>query len=575
MSAKKRLVLLALSACASANLAIAQSQAPIDKDNHSCSIRGYVVNKVTGTPVKHVAIRLRPVAQDAQIFSSATLAALGLGSQPATAYSTSSGADGSFCVENVKEGRYTLSGAKNGFLDTNYGADSPTESGKTVSAGGQEVTLALLPQAVVSGRVTDEDDEPLGGAFVNVLTRVLVGGQLHVVRVRSSQSNDLGEFRIANVPPGVYCVLVEPKPEGGAAASSSRRLLRTFAPGVTRLSEATPFLLQAGEERSGINVRMLLGNTYHVRGSVSGLGPSDRGGVTLSADGEESLFIGAGAGNLKPDGSFDFAGVAPGSYTLKYLQISGEAAKGGKRSVEVTDRDLVDVSLAATQPGIIQGRLHVDNASTNQTQQANLKSVRLALIASDAIVGPRLSASVSEDGSFVVRNIITPGRYVMRIEPMQEAYVKSVRYGQADITGRDIEFGDAAAGDMDITLRFGLAKLTGRIERAQNQQGSGQDLPLMHVVLIPNVPDSLESGILFANSDVSGSFSISQVPPGGYRAYAMESVDFVALHDRAVLKALEGVGAEVDLAEGDEKSVSLRMIPADQLHAIANNARSQ
>jgi hypothetical protein len=575
MSAKKRLVLVVISAGVCAHLAAAQSQAPTEKDNHSCSIRGQVVNKLTGTPVKHVALRLKPMVQDAQSFSTATLASLGLGSQAATVYATSSGGDGSFCLENVKDGRYTLSGTKNGFLETNYGADSPTESGKTVAAGGQEVTLGMLPQAVVSGRVTDEDEEPLGGAFVNVLTRVLVGGQLHVVRVRSAQSNDLGEFRIANVPPGVYCVLVEPKPEGGAAASSSRRLLRTFAPSVTRLSEATPFLLQAGEERSGINVKMLSGSTYHVRGAVSGLGPSDRGGVTLSADGEESLFIGAGAGNLKPDGSFDFAGVAPGSYTLKYVQISGDSAKGGARSVEVSDKDLGDVSLAATQPAIIHGRIHVDNASTNQMQQANLKSVRLTLIASDAIVGPRLAGSVSEDGSFVVRNIITPGRYVVRIDPIQDAYVKSVRYGQTDATGRDIDFSDGAAGEMEITLRYGLAKVTGRIERPQTEQGSFQEMPILHVVLIPKVQDSLESGIMFANSDASGSVSISQVPPGGYRAYAMESVDFVALHDRAVLRALEGVGVEVDLAEGDDKAISLRMIPAEQLHGIASNARSQ
>lgn len=554
-----------------------QSQANVP-DNLKCAIGGHVTNMLTGTPLKKATIRLIPAGRDAEVFASATMSTLGFGSTAASSYSTVSEADGSFCFADAKAGQYTLSGNRPGFLKTNYGARTPTESGQTVivTSGSQEnLALALVPQGVVSGRVIDEDGEPVSGAFVHLLMRVWVSSQFRIARIRGVQSNDLGEFRVAGVSQGTYYVLVEPKAENPATAVSNRRLLRTFAPGVAGLAGATPIVIQAGEERSGVDIQLLSGQTHHVRGRLLGLSAMDRGGLTLSPEGEEQLFIGAGAGNRKADGTFDFPAVAPGNYTLSYVQVTGQDAKGGRRSIEVGDQDVNDVMLAVTKPASIRGHLEIENTPSKNSGAGDFHRLHMALVAVDALVGPTASATVSEDGSFTIQNIITPGRYLVRCDPPTGMYVKSVRYGQTELTGKELELLDGSSGEMDVILRYGPAALTGRIDEPEGTQSATAQLPLAHIVVVPDSSGTSGRGVILGSAGVNGAFSISQVPPGHYRVYAFESVDFAALHEPAVLKALETLSTEIDLKEGDEQSLSLRLIPASEEQRLVRLGRGE
>jgi hypothetical protein len=153
-----------------------QSQRIDPSEDRKCSIGGHVTNILTGAPVKRTTVRLNPAGSEADIFASATMSVLGFGASPGkTQYSVASQADGAFCFEMAEAGQYSLSGTKPGFLNTNYGAKSPMDSGVNVIVGTQprnDITLALVPQSVISGRITDDEDEPVNGAFVNLLMRV-------------------------------------------------------------------------------------------------------------------------------------------------------------------------------------------------------------------------------------------------------------------------------------------------------------------------------------------------------------------------------------------------------------------
>lgn len=543
-----------------------------------CSISGLVTHLLTGSPVKKAALQLTIASSESNTFTASTMSAMGVPpSTGAPSYSAVSETDGSFCFENVAPGKYILSGNKDGFLPTKYGARSSGESGKTVVIGTKSnhtLSMALIPHAVISGRVFDADDEPVSGVFVNVLAQTWINGRPRSVAIRGSQTNDLGEYRVSGLAPGTYYVRVDPKVEDPASGSAREGFQQTFYPSVRGASEATPIMITAGNEGTSANIRMLSGKKHHVRGRVTGLRPSDRGGLTLLPEGEEPLFLGVGGGNIKPDGTFDFSGVAAGTYVLKYVQISGDAAKGGRRMVEVGDRDVDDITIATTMPAVVRGRVQIEGTAPDN-KAVSLRSLHVALAASDVLVGPTAVASMQDDGTFAIRDIITPGRYLVRCTPPPGAYVKSIHYGQTNVTTAELDFSDGAVAEMEIVYRYGVATVSGTVSQPGEDRRGGHGVALAHVVLVPKELDPAGRGIQFAGTDVDGSFSIKGVPPGQYRAYAMESVDYPALRQPAVLKALESLGADVEIDEGASKSLSLELVSPDKTRRVIDSARAQ
>ena len=143
--------------------------------------------------------------------------------------------------------------------------------------------------------------------------------------------------------------------------------------------------------------------------------------------------------------------------------------------------------------------------------------------------------------------------------------MKSARYGQTDVAGREFEVG-AGGGEMEIVLRAGAAQVEGTIERPPDAAEDGQDrMPGPAYYLL--VPDKLRadgSGLRFGKADRGSKFSVKDLTPGHYRAYAFASIDLAAIQNPSVLKALEPFGTDLQLNENEKASLSLLVVPADQ-----------
>ncbi len=112
----------------------------------------------------------------------------------AQGYTGTSEADGSFRFEAVEPGEYNLSGERFGFLNTQYGQKYPGGAGTPLTfRAGQQITdliLKLTPQAVISGKVVDEDGDPIDNAMIQVLSQTLDARQtaLHASAVEMAQT---------------------------------------------------------------------------------------------------------------------------------------------------------------------------------------------------------------------------------------------------------------------------------------------------------------------------------------------------------------------------------------------------
>lgn len=536
----------------------------------SCSVAGQVTGMLTGVSVRNAMVWLRPVNTDADTLAAARMSTLGYGASVSEGqYSTTSNEDGSFCFENVKPGLYTMVGTKTGFLDTSFGAVSPTESGKAITVQSEPLTnlnLALINQGVVAGKVTDEYDEPVSGASVSLLMRMSIGGQTRNVPVRGAQSNDLGEFRVANVAPGTYYLVVEPKAADRRPGASARSPLRTFYPSAASAAQATPIIVGAGEARLGLSVRLLSGQTHSVRGMVVGLLPTDQGAIQMHPEDEQQVFIAIGGANYKPDGSFEFANVAPGAYVLSYFQVSGDSAKSARRVVTVGDRDVNDVVLSIANSVAIAGRIRVEG--TGSGDAVDFSKLRVNLSSSEALVGPSVNATMGTDGGFVIQNII-PGRYRLRTDPPPESYLKAVRYGQQEVKNLELSVTEGSSDILEIVYRYGLASVSGRVEDPR-----GGSVPAW-VVLAPAETSSGSTELVVGASDGTGTFVLPNVPPGHYRIHAFESVDLAALDVPEVRRTLSSGGTDIEVAEGEQKALAIPLSSAEDLRRLIGAPRGQ
>ena len=133
-------------------LASAQESAPA---SNAPSIAGAVMKEPGSEPLKKVLVQV--IAEDQKQGGN---------------YSASTDADGHFRVEKVVPGRYRIFLEKAGLVGVNQRGFKSDVNVVTVQAG-QSVDLLfrMLPTAVISGRVTDEDGDPMSGVRVIAFRR--------------------------------------------------------------------------------------------------------------------------------------------------------------------------------------------------------------------------------------------------------------------------------------------------------------------------------------------------------------------------------------------------------------------
>ena len=533
------------------------------KPEDLCTVEGQIFNASTAEPVRKATLRM----MRADFVPSPT-------SGPPPTYTTSTDAAGRFAMKDIDPGKYRLMVERTGFVGTQYGARGSLRPGTilTLDRGKKiaDIVFRLTPHAVVTGRVVDEDGDPVANAQVQLARTSYAQGKKQLSYANGAQTNDLGEYRIFGVAPGKYYLAVTYRPsvymmngvDRSAAALSDEEYVPTYHPGTTDLSAAAQIDVPAGGQLPNMSMKLVKVHTMRVRGHVSQTAISGRANISLMLfpRSNDSMNMMMAMNRSRPPdakGNFELTGIAPGSYFLRASVNSGEKGYSVRVPVDVGNTNVEGLNVTIT-PGIpLTGNVLVES----DTPQ-DLTDTRVLLRPRDTAVFFSMgNAIVRADGTFKVDDI-SPDQYTLTLFGLPDGfYVKTVRLGQTEVPPSNVDLSSGAAEPLSIVVSPKAGQITGAVQNAKTQQA----MPGASVVLIPQAKERKDDFSFYKTitTDQFGNFTFKNLPPGDYKVFAWEDLEPGAYYDPEFVKPVDSNGEKVTVTESGKHAVQVTMIPAD------------
>jgi hypothetical protein len=549
--------------------------AQLTSNDKTDSMHGTVINSVTQAPIPHALV-----------------------SSPDNRFATMSDNEGHFAFtfpafaagqENllgVNPNRpVALTARKPGFVrDAEFSAQD-------LSA--KELTIELVPEGLIVGKVTLPTSEPPDSIFLQVYRRQVMDGIARWVPAGGTQSRSDGEFRFAELPAGTYKVLTRESLDRDPLIRDPKGQLYGYPPAyfqnASDFSTAGTIQLSAGMTAVA-NVTIARRPYHRIHIPISNAPPDTGVNISVSVAGHHGPGFSLGYSNrdraiegMLPNGSYTIEAStfgqtsATGSMTIN---VSGGAVQGPPMNLFPNASIRIDVKEEFTS----------ENHSGSITFGINRKSITLkgprrylnvnlepADDAERGGVGGLRNPTGPGDESLVMDNV-RPGRYWVRVNSTR-GYAATVRSGSVDLQHEPLVVGGGGTtSPIEITMRDDTGEIDGMVEGlppstsgtagiadgtvrtgAPNQ---GTPAPA-HIYCAPLADSSGQFTEVWVGPD--GSFSSPPLPPGAYRVIAFEHPQSeLEYRNPEAMQAYEGKGLVVRLIGGQTEHVRLQLIPSSE-----------
>ena len=353
---------LAAAMVASVSLHAQGPPAPASLPSGANLLVGRVTDAETGSPVASAVVAL-------------TVAGA---SGPASAERVLTDASGRFFFSSIGPGAFTLTAMKPGWIEGAGGRTRPEGPSRPVNVRdgqvGPEISIRLWRYGVVSGRVVDEQGEPLVATEVRIFQGSFAAGRRQWSFTERAITDDRGVYRFSRLVPGSYLVVVPaattsepdslrgPTPvplsyyqtmspigaapmtleaatmpvPGGSLVTSILQLSRppsggeawlgyptTYFPSTSAIGTAAIVEVVSGRERANADVTMRLVPTYRVSGTLTlpeGLAPGFHAVHLVPADSSNNPLFDVATALTDAAGVFTFIGVPAGQYIARVVR---------------------------------------------------------------------------------------------------------------------------------------------------------------------------------------------------------------------------------------------------------------
>lgn len=539
------------------------------------SIEGVVLDSVTGRPVAGVSLTLTTDGVPYNSFS-------GVGQTMGI-----TDAQGRFVLNKLDSGEHRLVTSKSGYAPAKAKGRT-TPAPRTNPAGrrdfgsdglfftlapGQSVKdaiITLIPSSVISGRVVDTSGR--------AVTRGLVSarrfsydefGEETLEEVRFANTTDTGEFRIFDLEPGEYYILVTgelpfanfPRSAGAVAHSD------VFFPGTADKNRAEIVVVRPGEELllRETAVPLMKSVPVHVR-VVNDTGVPYPKDMYFGFGPKDNVQIPYIMASRAPLDALDprswnpremLATVLPGTNVF----FANAVARGGnyvfaETTMEVNAGEEPTVDLILRKAVRFGGRA-VLRGSNGVTAPLSGLSVRLALahppVPNMLMQSGILDTATGSEGMFSF-NISESEYQVIFSGLAEDTYLISAKQNGKDILSGTAQI--SGESDIEIIAASDGAVLDGLVKNAAGEPMSGAIVALVPESSLRNRGDLYRT----ATSDQSGKFVLHGIAPGTYKLFAwMDAEGIAPFRNAQFMKKYEELGKEIEFTRSQHATSPIQL----------------
>jgi hypothetical protein len=503
------------------------------------SIEGRVLSATTGLPLSKAVVELLPATRNAVTDS-----------------------NGRFLIEDIDPGNGYITVERTGYARLVVGAAHlPDSVGSMLEVPPgvalKDIVLRVQPQALLAGRVTDEEDAPLPKALVKVWKVGFSNGHRTLRELRPDRLVDAdGSFVIGNLEAGRYylagfeeqnteVVLLNEMLGAGPPA--------IYYPGTLGLRDAQPIDVRPGQEVRDIEIRLKKTRFLQISGTAVNPIP---GSKVLESNlwlASKSPFGWASAFTfpvtLDPStGQFRVHRVVPGDYTItgKMKIQAGGASRSftAKQDIQISDRSPTGVRIEFLPDAQIMGVVTDGGAFPTPSPM-----IFVGLKSASADFGLDDSVSVNEARTFRLQ--VKPGEYRVFAGNrfMPQVHVKSIRFEGQEVMNMPVEISNAG-GKLDVKFAKTAGEVSGFVRNLEMQGVGGATVGLWR-------PDGFFTSVA---ADPLGRFRIADVPPGAYLLAAWDDLDYGVAEVPMFRAIFERQAVKVNLQDEEHVSVNLTAI---------------
>jgi hypothetical protein len=478
-------------------------------------------------------------------------------------------------VGNESNRPYMLTARKPGFL---VGTENETQ-GVQISPQTKEVTIELMPEALIVGHVSLPSSEPPDKIQLELYKREVQDGRAHWVSHGATTSFSNGEFRFSELPAGTYKLFTRELADTDAAIPKGQQFAYTpvYYPNASDFSSAGEIQLSPGKIFTA-DLSLTRQPYFPIRIPVANVSPGAGVNVSVSLQGRRgpgyALDYNAQEQRIEgalPNGIFVLDVLAFGSNPMSgstTIVVRGGPVEGpapamiAGRSIPVNVRE--EFTSAAT--GQFAMSMHVQGKPAFTTRGLRAYVGISLLPAEDFVEGrAELRNPTGPQDQSMVLDGVNPGRYWLRITTAR-GYVASATSGAVDLMRSPLVVGaGGTVSPIDVTLRDDTAQLDGVVEGTSTTTGDSGGTGAIrasgtsaYAYCIPIEESSGQYTALPISAD--GKIFPVAVPPGVYRILAFKRAQNLEYRNPEAMRALDGKGTTVRLLAGQTEHVQIPLV---------------